>query len=409
MTDHHLSDLGLSYDSQEKNLYKFNNCTKFAYNFVRFYTWTKKCDEFYKIEINKVWEEIFSLSDLIVYQTTQSASESSRTVNDSSEINTPKTFGQLEYDDIGDMVQTGYVIPKYEFLFFKLNGGFYGHLQQEPVFYKFKKLYKEAVELFDLNKNGKISINQYIQIAKLRNILFEQLTRQANLVHNIISELADILKVYYFESERAVVKAKNSASSKTKIDEIDKDWTNIREGLSELFNFKIRGGLTLETIKWHIENDKLTQKERSTRLGVSYTDFEPFQLDNDKYVSKDILEYILGGYKVYMKQKESIIDTSMVLFEQIAPLESMLEDFFLKRKIKTADEFKLSLSRNLVNKYQGDRYWDTYKKYYQEMKNMENAYDRIVKEMDELGLNIRHTSFESFKTSYYQHLKKVKG
>lgn len=344
-TDHRLTEFGLNYNFEESNVYKLNVLTKFIPMFKKYYTWTKKCNNFYKIDINEEWSDVFTLLNPIVYQTTRRNIEKVRFYSEEGTEKPENTIARTGYIGQNFTVPTGYVIPKYNFLSYKLNASVSYYKPDSAVYTVNKEAYNNAIKLFSIEKNSKITPKQYTDIGNYRDLLHRQIERQANQSQNIDREIADILKIYYYESERAIVKAKMREQSKNKITIIELDWHSIKQGLSELYQVKIQGGMGLQDIKnENIQLLESTKKEYKKSV-YKYHEFNPFRLDNDKYIPTEILKYILNGYQEYMKQKDILISTTLPLVKKIEPLESLLEDFFFDRSIKSVEEYTRSKKR----------------------------------------------------------------
>lgn len=392
MTDHKISIIELTQGFGSHNLYEVGFTTENKSGM--FYCWTEECDKLY--DRNVEWDKIFKTRDPIIFET-------SLKVTGIQKVKSIDDKDQSDYYEIPEREATGYIIPEYDFLNHKLKKlGFYSVKDTELA-------YSEALNLLELTPDSKITVAKYAEIGNYRNTLFEQIKRQANAVYNINKVIADVFKVYYFESEKAVILAKLNEDSEEKLIQIDLDWREIKNNLSEHFGRRVQMGMSLEDIKESFESAfKLAET-----TGFHYPESKYFEKNKIKYISKEIHESVMGGYRALMKEKEPLMEKAATIYRKISPLESLLEDFLFENKIKTSEEFSKKLFsieqfREKVSKVVGLQYWETAHQMHPDEGVWEEIHEKIEKRRESFGLERKHTSFGGFKNAKKDVMDKLK-
>jgi len=312
--DHNLSDFGLNFDFKTEDLYKIGSDYKHGYS--RYFYWHEACEKLYKTKVE--WDEVLPLRDPIELISSRKFTETVETSDKVHERYNPLYKYRTE--------PTGYMISNYIFISCNLM-----FISSDDI------SYKDTLNLFWLDEKGRITVNTYTEIGNYRNILHSQIERQANAVQDINREIADVFKVYYYETERAIVLAKLNEQSNEVIEQINKYWHNLKFGLRGLFRRIVQTGMSLKQYYGLIEFIKKNINDSSE--AVDDLSSTSFLIEKTKYIPEDILNHIMCGFYALMEKKEPIIETSVLLAEKILPLESILEDFFRNRNVKSTEDF----------------------------------------------------------------------
>jgi len=204
---------------------------------------------------------------------------------------------------------TGYLTPRFRFINIQINR--YGFKRDE---------YKQALETFGISENGTIPPEKLPVISNYRDTLLKQLHRQAEQLNEWNREIANVLKVYYYESEQAILKGSADEYSDEEIEQRVKQRSNVLRNIRNLFDALILSGAKTELIERHSMLEKLKE---------------------NKYISEHLIDATIHGVLTLSKKKDPIIDMAVQLAHKINPLESILEDAFLSDRIKSKIQFEL--------------------------------------------------------------------
>lgn len=349
------SEYAFKYNADERFLHYFNYKTKYnTQNDYFILLWRERCNKFYKANMD--WDAVFPMSDAMQYQST---------------LDTERP--------------TGYIMP-----IFKLD-----YTNHQIVS---KEAYKIALNLFDIEEKSKISPKEYTEIGNYRDVLFGQLERQINEVQNIHRDLIDVLKVYYFEFERAIIIEKLKEQSKEQVEIFDNLWEYLKNWLTHILKNHIQAGDSLEKLEQENKDIYYDYYSSPTTINQYVSRYihitDNFVLYNNKLIDNELLDSLYTGFTEIMKVRERVLETTRSFVSKIAPLESILEDYFLNQKIKSVEEYSVNESLKQENNYgihSNNRDWiiNTYKSAYAE-KGTQNAAAKLTAEkyFAEKGLKI---------------------
>jgi hypothetical protein len=176
------------------------------------------------------------------------------------------------------------------------------------------------LETFGISENGTIPPEKLPVISNYRDTLLKQLHRQAEQLNEWNREIANVLKVYYYESEQAILKGSADEYSDEEIEQRVKERSNVLRNIRNLFDALILSGAKTELIERHSMLEKLKE---------------------NKYISEHLIDATIHGVLTLSKKKDPIIDMAVQLAHKINPLESILEDAFLSDRIKSKIQFEL--------------------------------------------------------------------
>jgi len=306
-------------------------------------------NDLYKIDILKEWNKIFHIKAPIKYESSTKNSGVTRQYHDGTikkypDRNTMVSSQKAKAGKFSESLQilpTGYVIPRYEFIGQRL----YRRISHMFENNETEEAYKEALDLVGLEENDEMTVLQYNDVGTYRDILHNQIDRQAKKILNILPSIAYIFKIHYFETEKAITNAKYKSDSNTEVDKLNSDLRMIQDGLVSLFLHDIQSGK-------HIEKLVLTEsdyKEQQEKIGSpDVKRVKPFLLAENAYIPKNIMARTLSSFDSLIIQMKSIRDIAVALARKTEPLESILEDFFMGRKVKSIGEYKRSLNIGLT-------------------------------------------------------------
>ncbi|SMO91033.1 hypothetical protein [Gracilimonas mengyeensis] len=200
---------------------------------------------------------------------------------------------------------TGYLTPRFSFINIQINR--YGFKGEE---------YKQALETFGISENGTIPPEKLPVISNYRDTILKQLHRQAEQLNEWNQEISNVLKVYYYESEQAILKGNPDEEIEQRV----KDRSNVLRNIRNLFEALILSGAKTELIERHSLLEKLKE---------------------NKYIPEHLIDTTIHGVLTLSKKKDPIIDMAVQLAHKINPLESILEDAFLNDRVKPKIQFEL--------------------------------------------------------------------
>lgn len=169
-------------------------------------------------------------------------------------------------------------------------------------------------------ENGTIPPEKLPLLSNYRDTLLIQLKRQAKEINRINTEIANVLKVYYYESDRATLKGVPDDYSDEEIDKRVKDRSHVLRNIRNLFEALILSGAKTELIESHSMLEKLKE---------------------NKYISEHLIDATIHGILTLSKKKDPLIDMAVQLAYKINPLESILEDAFLHDRVKSKIQFEM--------------------------------------------------------------------
>ncbi len=202
---------------------------------------------------------------------------------------------------------TGYLTPRFRFINIQINR--YGFKGDE---------YKQALETFGISENGTIPPEKLPDISNYRDTILKQLHRQAEQLNKWNRELANVLKVYYYESEQAILKGNPDEYSDEEIKQRARDRSNVLKNLRNLFEALILRGAKTDLIERHSMLEKLKE---------------------NKYISEHLIDATIHGVLTLSQKKDPIIDMAVQLAHKINPLENILEDAFLNDKVRPSKDY----------------------------------------------------------------------
>lgn len=270
-----------------------------------YYHWNKSNDR----KLNKPdfnWNGYFDIPEPINYKS------SHRPTGKTERVQFPgsKKHGiEPTIKEIPQTEPTGYLTPRFRFINIQIYR--YGFKGDE---------YKQALETFGISENGTIPPEKLPVISNYRDTILKQLQRQAEQINKLNREIANVLKVYYYESEQAILKGNADEYSDEEIEQRVKDRSNVLRNIRNLFDALILSGAKTELIERHSMLEKLKE---------------------NKYLSEHLIDATIHGVLTLSKKKDPIIDMAVQLAHKINPLESILEDAFLNDRVKSKIQFEL--------------------------------------------------------------------
>jgi len=208
---------------------------------------------------------------------------------------------------------TGYLTPRFRFINIQINR--YGFKGDE---------YKQALETFGISENGTIPPEKLPVISNYRDTLLKQLQRQAEQINELNRQIANVLKVYYYESEQAILKGDSDDYPDQRV----KDRNKVLRDIRNLFETLILRGAKTDLIERHSMLEKLK---------------------TNKYISDQLIDATIHGILTLSQKKDPLINMAIQLSHKINPLESVLEDAILSDRIKPNKEYlKENLSKGEI-------------------------------------------------------------
>lgn len=334
--DHRLTDKGLIFKSD----YPLCSVPNDMVSDLKVFNIGADFNELYNIDILNEWKRVFHIKEPIKYESSLKASAVSREYHDGTTKKYPNRHTMVspqkaragKFSESIDMVPTGYVIPNYDFI---------GHRLYRRISHMFEnneteKAYRDALDLVGLEENDKMTVFQYNDVGTYRDILHNQIDRQAKKIINILPSIAYIFKIHYYETEKAITNAKLKTESNTEVDKLNSDLRMIQDGLVTLFLHDIQSGKPIEQLI-------LTEKDfnkKQEKIGIPDVKIEkPFLLVENTYIPKNIMARTISSFFSLLVQIKKVRDVAVDLARKIEPLESILEDFFMGRKIKSLEEY----------------------------------------------------------------------
>ena len=268
-----------------------------------YYHWNESNDR----KLNKPdfnWNAYFDIPEPINYKSSQ------RPTGKTEKIQFPgskKNGIEPVFKDIPQTEPTGYLTPRFKFINIQINK--YGFKGDD---------YNKALETFGIDENETIPPDKLPVISNYRDTLLKQLHRQAEQLNELNRQIANVLKVYYYESEQAILKGNVDEYSDKEIGKRVKDRSNILRNIRNLFEALILSGAKSDLIDRHSMLEKLKK---------------------NKYISEHLIDSTIHGVITLSKKKDPLINMAVQLAYKINPLESILEDAFLNDRIRPNKEY----------------------------------------------------------------------
>ncbi len=300
------------------------------------YSWQPINDKLIKNpEFN--WNNYFELPEKINYRS--SHRKTGKIINDKIG-NRPVSYSETE--------KTGYQRPVFRFISI--------HISSDE--------FDECLSRFNLKIGEEIEFTQMPVITSYRDSLLDQMKRQAVEINKLNQQLADALKVYYFETEQA-----NNGQ--------------INDHIRDIYRIflVLKGGIDSKQLKdiWIFD---------AIRSNPDITDH--------------LKEATIHGISHLCEKKDPLLKIAEKLAKEIYVLESVIEDKFLNNKVSSLQEIEEPDPRL---KFHSENYFDTALKFYRDSKKNNSkgltwpeVYEKIIKEENELGMENKYTSFDSFDT-----------
>lgn len=245
------------------------------------------------------WENFFELPEPI---------ESSTPGNPSSRLtdNILQKNGALQQQSDN---QTGFVRPLFRFISMRL-------ISVEES----KEDYRRVAGQFDLSSSP---IDLIGQMSAYRNALFLQVQRQATEAWRINQEIAEVLKVFYYQTGQGV----NNLPKVELAEKLRSDRPLVFYEIRQLFDEAIVGGARIENLKsrWIPEN-----------------------IEANCFVSDQLREATAGRLLSLVRSREPILQIAEKLARNILPLETLLEHLLTGKDFSEIDHAR----RNMPDPWQ---------------------------------------------------------
>lgn len=264
-----------------------------------YYKWSRLNDKLNKPDFN--WSNYFEIPEPISYKSTLRV-----TGKEKIDVRNFKQYDQ-DYIETNKTEPSGYMMPVFVFI----NIPYSKYTDKGDA-------YKKSLELFELSENESIAPQKIPLLSSYRDTLLTQLERQAKEINRINIEIANVLKVYYYESDRATLKGDSGDCTEEEINKRVNDRREILRNLKNFFQIPILGGAGSDIImaSW----------------------IKKFEENN--YVSPHIIESTQYGIELLSEKRDPILKMAVEIAKKITPLESILEDAFLSDRIKSKKEFQ---------------------------------------------------------------------
>lgn len=326
-----ISDYGLNHDYKSHGLYRFNMMVDTT--IFRHFSWTDEANKLYKKGFS--WEKIFPSSDPIGISSSYAISKIVRHYPDgTTKVNPNDKISNDDVFDVPTLETTGYITPRYNFLERYLYDNTY--VIDYVASNERRQLYNETMSAFNLDEDGNISSHDYAILGNFRDTLHTQIERQAEEFQEYNLRIADLLKVVYYETERAVTLKNMEKNSKERNEQLAIDWGGISSSLIYIYR-DIQRGMSFDEIREGVEHE--INQYNDYEPEIRKTVVKPFHLWENVYVPRDLLESTIDAYIALMINRTKVIDNALIFAKKILPVESLLEDFFRGGKIKSTYEY----------------------------------------------------------------------
>jgi hypothetical protein len=167
--------------------------------------------------------------------------------------------------------------------------------------------YKRMIGKFDL-KAPKVDLLN--NVSSYRDKLFTQIERQSNKAHEINSEILNLLKVVFYESELSLREETGNGG-------ID---VNLFPKLRFFGRDEILGGADLEIAK---------------------TNWESVVEELDAFISTDLIDSTTAGLKALLSKREPLLRMAEDLARDIMPLETIIEQIIVGKEFSEIDYLRI--------------------------------------------------------------------
>lgn len=254
-------------------------------------------DEYYLVrseadEHSRDWERYFELPEPIECTST------SRNVGKTFKPNSIRIWQDMEAVKHKEFNESGYIRPYFRFI-----------KMRRALVRERKEDYRRVKEQIDLNKPHMDLVNQ---VSSYRNTLFQQIQRQATEAWRINQEIAEMLKVFYFETGQAVRSLANQDPKLISRPGRPLIFNEIRH----LFNEAIVGGADTESLQ-------------------SY--WIPEKVESNRYVADQLSRATVHGLLSLSRKREPILKIAEQLVRVILPLETVLENLITGKQFSEID------------------------------------------------------------------------
>jgi hypothetical protein len=238
------------------------------------------------------------------------------------------TLNEIDVDnrtDVESQYIDGYVYPDFPFISYSN----YGKYNTEEIYETL------ATKYFELKKNEFIPTDKVSEITSFRNALIDQIKRQAEVCNKYDNQIADVLKVFWYEVDQIILTNENINDEESRRQEL-------LIVVQELFDNCCKG----------ISFKKLTDE-----FGLL--------IDDLKFAPRKIIKSIKAGLNAILKNKEPIIDLSTKLHVRLLAVEYLLYQALNSKGMLDAKSYSQITKRAFSNDYglhQENRQWiiDTY-------------------------------------------------
>jgi len=243
-------------------------------------------------EHSRDWEKYFELPKPIEWSSPNRNVEKTFYPNS---IRIWQDIGAFEHNEFNG---NGYIRPYFRFI-----------KSRRALVRESKEDYRRVIEQIDLDKTQMDLINQ---VSNYRNTLFQQIQRQAIEVWRINKEIAEMLKVFYFETGQAVRSLPNQEWKLISRPDRPLIFYEIRN----LFNEAVVGGADTESLQ-------------------SY--WVPEKVESNQFVPDQLNQATAHGLLSLSGKREPILKIAEQLARVILPLETVLENLITGKQFSEID------------------------------------------------------------------------
>lgn len=304
MTD--IKKINKFFGDQFDNKYSYTYAGGFIY-----YHWNKSNDR-QLIPMGYNWSGDFDIPEPIYFESSHRSTGKLKKVEFPAvkELNQEKRTVEFPQTE-----PTGYLTPRYSFI----NAQFFVYDDKGDE-------YQNALEIFEINEEDVIPPEKIPLISNYMSALHNQLVRQVQEISKLDRQIANVLKVYYYESEQLTLNNLKNISIKERNKKIN-DWGDISQNVKSLFQSLITKGASSELIENH------------WMVG---------ELRKNSYVSDHLIEATIHGILTLSKKKDPLINMAVQLAHKINPLESILEETLLNDRVKSKVQFEMDERKKLL-------------------------------------------------------------
>lgn len=243
-------------------------------------------------EHNSDWESYFELPDPIECTSTN------RNVGKTFQPNSIKFWQDMGAVEHNEFNESGYIRPYFRFI-----------KMRRALVMDSKEDYRRVIEQIDLDKPHMDLVNQ---VSSYRNALFQQIQRQATEVWQINQEIAEMLKVFYYETGQAVRSLPNQEQELISRPDRPLIFYEIRH----LFNEAVVGGADTESLQAY---------------------WVPEKVESNRFVPDQLNRSTAHGLLSLSRKREPILKIAEQLARVILPLETVLENLITGKQFSEID------------------------------------------------------------------------